>query len=141
MTYAVKQDLIDRFGELELIQLTDRASPVPTTVDDTVVGRALADADALCDSYLAKLYSLPVASAPPALVKVAADIARFYLHGDAASDGIRTAFEDARKWLQDVARGLIGLSIEGAPLAQPGGGIVRVDGPERVMSRETLRGL
>lgn len=141
MTYAVKQDLIDRFGELELIQLTDRTSSVPTNVDDVVVGRALADANAWIDGYLVKLYALPVAAPPPVLVKIAADIARFYLHGEAASDSVRRAFEDAEAWLRDVSRGVIGLEIAGVPAAQPGGGAVRVEGPVRVMSRDSLRGL
>ena len=57
MTYALQQDLIDRFGESELIQLTDRTNVPPTDVDDVVVGRALADADGTIDGYIGKKYA------------------------------------------------------------------------------------
>lgn len=140
--YAAKQDMIDRFGELEMIQLTDRSVP-PAAIDEAVLGRALDDAGALIGGYLAKLYSLPPAAVPERLVRVEADIARYYLTGEAASkDGpVRLAYDDALSWLRDVSRGLVVLEIDGLPAAQPEGGTVRVSGPARVMSRDSLRGL
>ncbi|KQQ85847.1 hypothetical protein ASF65_04740 [Aureimonas sp. Leaf324] len=87
MSYASLQDLIDRFGDRELIQLTDRTNRPASVIDQTVVGRALADADALIDGYVGKVHALPLAAVPPALVKTAADIARFYLHSKPEKDG------------------------------------------------------
>src|SRR5690348_4876229 len=103
MTYAVKQDLVDRFGALEITQLTDRTNVPPTTIDDTVVGRALADADGVINGYIGKVYTLPLSAVPAVLVKVAADLARYFLHGEAADkDSVVTRnYNAAIAWLKD----------------------------------------
>lgn len=138
MTYATQQDLVDRFGSEELVQLTDRTNLPPTTIDATVTGRALADADALIDSYLAERYTLPLASAPARLVKIASDVARFFLHGNAATEAVRTAFEDAARWLRDVSEGRATLDVAGVEPAT-GAAEARVEGPDRIFSRDSLR--
>lgn len=143
MTYATRQDLIDRFGETELFQLTDRVNMPPTTVDDIVTGRALGDADAAIDGYVGKKYTLPLATVPPMLVKIASDLARYYLHGEAAGkDSIVTRNADAAlSWLKDVSRGLIALDDGGEPPAQAGGGSIKANPSSRVFRRSTLEGL
>ena len=56
MTYATRDELQERFGLDELTQLTDRmGAGVP---DDNLVARALSDADAEIDGYLAVRYQL-----------------------------------------------------------------------------------
>ena len=60
MSYAAQSDLTDRFSAAELAQLTDRVNG--TVIDTTVLGRALSDADAEIDSYLATRYALPTSS-------------------------------------------------------------------------------
>lgn len=143
MAYATLQDLIDRFGQTELIQRTDRTNKPASTIDQTVVQRALDDATALINGYLAKLYTLPVSPVPDVLVKVTADIARYYLHGSAVDkDGpVSTAHAQGLKWLRDVSTGLVQLEAAGVAMPQPGGGQVRTSGPDRVMTRDSLRGL
>lgn len=123
MTYATKQDLIDRFGETELIQRTDRTNVPPTTVDDDVVAQHLADAFGMIDGYVAKRYTLPLATVPASLRKAACDMARFYILAESASDGVRKAFDDAVKLLRDIADGRVQLDAgdgDEAP-AQSGG--------------------
>jgi len=142
MPYASQQDLIDRFGELEIIQLTDRDNVPPEAIGTDVVDRALADADALIDSYLAAHYALPLSSAPPSLVKAAADIARFYLWGDRADPkgAIRAAHDDAVRWLERLSKGLVSLEIDGASPPPAPTGDARVSGSTPVFSRDSLRG-
>lgn len=143
MAYCTKQDLIDRFSERELIQLTDRTNTPATTIDDTVVARAIADASALADGYLAKVYTLPLVEPPTVLTKLVADVARFFLHGRGVEKDspIRAAYSDAVAYFRDVSRGLIQL-VEpdtGTAPPAPGGGQVRVSAPEKIFSRDTLR--
>ncbi|UVK45365.1 DUF1320 domain-containing protein [Mesorhizobium sp. AR07] len=142
MSYAVKQDLIDRFGEKELRELTDRTNRPPTTIDDTVVGRALADATALIDGYVAKKYSLPLVTVPDILVKMAADIARYYLHGKAADKDspVTAAYNQAVAWLKDVAKGLVELDDGGETPEPAGGGGIKTSAPNREFTRNSLRG-
>lgn len=143
MAYATKQDLIDRFGLAELVQLTDRMNRPATAEDDAVIGRALDDASAFADSYLARAAQLPLSPVPPQLVKAASDIARYYLHGRAAEkDGeVERAYKEAVALLRDVAAGKAALLQDSTPAAQPGGASVQAVDPNRVFSRESLGGL
>lgn len=143
MSYITKQGLIDRFGATELIQLTDRANRPPTTIDDVVVNRAIGDAAAEIDSYLAKVYSLPIAVVPAVLERKAADIARYFLHGKSADkDGpVAIAYRDAIAWLRDIARGLVEIDTGGDKPAQAGGGSVKASAPNRVFTRESMGGM
>lgn len=112
MGYATKQNLIDRFGAEELIQLTDRATPPAGVINDTVLNQALADADAEADGYLGARYTLPLASVPLALKRIAADIARYRLYDNRATDEVRQRYEDAVKFLRDVSRKEATLGID-----------------------------
>jgi phage gp36-like protein len=144
MTYCTKQDLIDRFGEKELTQLTDRTNTPASVIDDAVVSRAIADADALIDGYVGKAYSLPLAEVPPTLVKLSADIARYFLHsrGVEKDSPVQRAYDQAIGFLRDVSKGLVKLVEETSGLAPKaaGNGGVQVVAQERIFSRQTLRG-
>lgn len=143
MSYVTKQGRIDRFGERELIQLTDRTNVPVSTIDDVVVERAIADASAFADGYLKKVLSLPLSVVPPVLEKNVADIARYYLHGKAAEKDspVTRAYNEAVAFLRDVSRGLVELSDGAETPAAAGGGQVRTSAPKRVFSRDSLRRL
>lgn len=144
MTYCTKQDLIDRFGERELIQLTDRATPPASVIDDTVVARAIADATALADGYIGKAYSLPLATVPEVLTKLTADVARYYLHfkGVDKDSPIQRAYDQALSYFRDVAKGVVQLveTDTGEEPPAPGGDQIQVAAPARVFSRQSLKG-
>jgi phage gp36-like protein len=123
MAYCTKQNMIDRFGELELIQLTDRANP--GVIDDTVITQAISDAGAEIDGYLNR-YSLPLANVPSNLVRMACDISRFYLYDDAMTDSVQTRYDSCIKYLIAVAKGLITLppDINGVVIEEATGSAV-----------------
>lgn len=140
MPYATQTDLVSRFGETEIAQLTDRFGGA--LIDGGVVAAALADADALIDGYLAQRYALPVSPTPPLLLRAACDIARFLLHGKAAGEKVRAAYEDALKLLRDLADGRAALpGALPAPAAQTpaaAGGAPQFATPARVFDRAGL---
>jgi phage gp36-like protein len=103
MAYCTQQNLVDRFGEPELIQLTDRTNA--GVVDTTVLGQAIADADAEIDSYLRARYPLPLLSVPAGLTRVACDIARYEMYDVAAPELVEKRFEQAIQFLKDIATG------------------------------------
>lgn len=140
MTYATKQNMIDRFDAEELERLTDRDGTAGAIVD-SVLDRALVDADAKINSYLSGHYTLPLADTPDVLVRTAADLARFYLHKDGATDSVQKAYDHAIGFLKDVAAGRARLGDQDTPGETPasGSGPVFVAG-ERVFSDETLKG-
>lgn len=141
MSYATKQDLIDRGWEKKLVQLTDRVNKPATTIDDTAVARHLVDASSVVDSYLVKVYTLPLQTVPASLVKVTADIAMYFIHGDTVEKDspVDRAHTDALRWLQQVAQGLVAIEASGTIPSAAGGGRVQGKGPERVFTRDSLR--
>lgn len=98
MTYATRQDLIDRYGAEEIAQ-----REAGTSAD--AVDRALADADAEIDSYVASKYAVPLVPVPARVIKVACTIARYYLLGGSATEEERADYTDARAWLRDIQAG------------------------------------
>ena len=122
MSYITQQQLIDRFGEPELIQLTDRAGSVGAIVT-TVLDGAIADADGTIDAHLAGRYLPPLASVPRSLQRIAADLVRYHLYDSAAPDDIRIRYDDALKFLRAAASGAIHLGVDALGLpATPAAG-------------------
>lgn len=101
--YGTKPDMIARYGEEELIQLTDRVAA--GVIDDTVLDQARADAAAEIDGYLAGRYQLPLAEVPPSLVRVACEIARYHLYDDAVTDNVKDRYDNAVRFLRALAKG------------------------------------
>lgn len=134
MSYCTQANFEDRFGEQELIQLTDRAIPPLGVVDTTVLAGALADADAEIDAYLSGRYSLPLDPVPSVLIRIAADIARYRLYDDRATEEVRNRYTDALKFLMSIAKGEIALGANPPPAA----GAPEYSTPGRVFTAETL---
>jgi len=141
MAYATASDLLTRFGEAELLQLTDRDAV--EAVDGAVVATALADADATIEGYLAGRYAVPVSPVPPLLTRIACDLARFTLHGKAADDTVKAAYEAALKLLRDLSKGdaVLAGAAAAPQAANPAApqGEVRVAAPSRrVAGRDAI---
>ena len=138
--YATQQDLIDRFGQEELVELTDRADPPAGLVDATVVARALADADAVIDGYVGARYDLPLASTPALLANLAADIARYKLYDEAPPEAVENRHKNALAMLRDIAAGRAKLDIAGEEPAGSTAGEPQIDAPDRLFTRDTMGG-
>jgi len=156
MDYATADDMLARFGEAELIALTDKADNAQ--IKPERIERALGDAQAFVDGYLGQTYQLPLAGcakptgnparpvervAPPLLTRIVCDVARYYLYDDLAPE-----HEVARRYGQ--ASGTLGdIALGKAALACPWGGeagvrlashAVRYHFSPRAMSDEALEG-
>ena len=136
MTYATKAEMIARFGETEITELTDRADI--GAIDSAVLGKALDDADALINGYLAARYTLPLVTVPAVVVGLACDIARYKLWDDQAPEEVRRRYEDALAQLKLMSQGVIVLP----PDVQGERPAASVDfsyySQERVFTAETL---
>jgi len=109
MNYASQVDMVERFGEQELIQLTDRSHT--GTIDVSVLDRALADATAEIDGYLAARYQLPLTTTPTVLVRVCADIARYHLHDDHIPEPVEMRYKAAIDLLKQVSMGRVAIGV------------------------------
>lgn len=120
MSYATQSDMVNRFGDREVIMLTDRARL--GVIDTSVLGYALDQADAEIDPYLAGHYQLPLASIPRLLVGFACDIARYRLSAGATNDTeeVRNRYLEATKFLNRIANREVslGLDILNKPVTQ-----------------------
>ncbi len=139
MTYATQQNLIDRFGEDELIQLTDRQHL--GVIDATVVSRALADADARINGYLAVRYSLPLsAPLPTELERLACDVARYALHEDRVTEIVEKRYQDAIALLRDVASGRAELGLDNTAGKPASSNLSVISATQPVWKRENSGG-
>ncbi len=115
--YCTTQDLIDRFGQDELIRLTaeaDSFGEFPDQINQVQVDRALSDAGATIDSYLAARYPLPLSQVPPVLNRYACDLSRYFLHDRNPLEEVTNRYKDAIRYLEKVAAGSISLGIDAA---------------------------
>ena len=107
------QDLIDRFGEHELANLTDRDNY--TVINTDIVEKAINDATAEAESYLKttglvsrtshrRLIYTADKKPPEALVIKLCDIARYYLYEDGTTTIVETRYKQAIDWLKLVMK-------------------------------------
>lgn len=162
MAYLVIADLIARFGADELTQRADRAVPRLVTPamliafvagdtsglgsDELAAVEAVAatlqgvigDAVSTVDGYLAARYALPLSPVPASVSRYTADIARYYLYDDNATETIQKRYDAAMAYLRDVASGKAALgSAENAELpAQNPARLVQVSARPRVFGRD-----
>ena len=137
--YATQQDIIDRYGQAELLLVADRDGD--GAADPDVVNKALADATGKIDSYLAARYPLPLATVPQVLVEACVELALYKMAADGGteSDQRRRRYEDTLAWLKELARGIASLGLEQA--APTVGGAVTVSGSGRLFTRDKMQGL
>ena len=136
MTYATQADLISRFDEKEIVELSDRANV--GVINQVVVASKLADADAEINAYLQGRYTLPLATVPTALVRIACDIARYHLYDNRATESVTQRYKDAISFLRGVAKGDIQLGVDSGNQVQSVSSAPDFSAPERVFSRDTL---
>ena len=110
--YATRDMMVERFGEDELTELTDRDGSAGAIVDE-VLNTALADATADIDGYLGGRYPLPLAVVPKMLNRHACDLARYYLYDNRLDKDHPAArrYAAAIRLLEQVAAGRVQLGL------------------------------
>lgn len=135
MSYCTPQDLTDRFGAAELIQLTDRAGAADA-IDTTVLDKAISDADDTINGYLAGRYDLPLAGTPPVLVRNACDLAHYYLYGvNVVPDVVQKRYDAVIKFLTLLGKGEITLGLGGDGAEVDAGNVPEVASAGSVFGR------
>lgn len=119
MSYASRDDMVSRFDELEVIQLTDRDER-SGRINDAKLAYALEDASAEMDTYLASRYRVPVKTHARFLAGLCCDIARYRLSGSGVceTDPVRVRYRDAIRFLERAAAGTttLGLDVTDTPI-------------------------
>jgi phage gp36-like protein len=150
MAYIVAADLIVAFGSAEVVQI-GRAVQTAATYDEARVSQAIASASAEADSFICGKYAVPcqmppeyltdstsggltdstgallwsdgAARTPEVLRQIVLDIARFRLWDNRASEEVVRRYENALRWLRDVAAGRAGImGPDGVQMPAPDAG-------------------
>ena len=137
MPYATAEQVTERHGADAVLLLTDRDGD--GVADSGAIERALEDASAEIDTYLAAKYDLPLSETPAVLTRLAADIAiyRLAVSADRRIDEHRVRYDDAVKLLVRIAKGeaSLGLASPGQPSR------AWTQSRPRRFSRETMAGV
>lgn len=139
MAYADVADMVARFGDLDVIQITDRNQD--GLVDEDVALVALEDATAEIDTYLGR-FKRPFKNTPPILVRLCCDIARYRLtaaSGVLITEEIRNRYKiDVLDLLRALAKGEVqlGLDDDGGQIEADSDGIVFMNAKNRIFSRD-----
>ncbi|MGN7832659.1 gp436 family protein [Pseudoxanthomonas sp. 22568] len=136
MPYATQNDLVERFGETEVIQLSDRDNT--GTINVPVVAAKLADADAEIDAYLAKRFQLPLPTVPTVLKRVACDIARYHLYDDRATDDVVRRYKAGLDFLTKVAADEVSIGVDPGGQTPTGTDLPEFSSGPTVFDRRTL---
>lgn len=115
--YCAKDDLVERFGEKELAQLTDEATAA--VISDVEVAAACNEASSQIDMYVGRRYPVPLASPDAVVKKWAVALARLALWGERAGpdSSVRADADAVLKVLKDIAKG--DAILPGAAAASP----------------------
>ena len=111
MAYATQADMVKRFGEPELLHLTDAGRT--GSIDANIMTMALDDATSEVESYLSGVLSEALTAPPAIIISVTCDIARYRLYAGIGgqTEQVKERYDDAVRWLRDVAAGKAKLGI------------------------------
>lgn len=139
--YYSQAQYIATWGMDEALRLTDEEnSDVP---DSDAFERAIADASADIDSYLAGRYALPLAEPVPRVItSIAAALTREKLHGTFPTDTVTRQADLARKQLADLSAGRAKLvdaaGVQPSQQLPPSASGITYSAPPRVFSADKL---
>lgn len=116
--YATVDAMKAKFGEQELIQLTDNDEPYQYAINLNKLNSAIEEANSEIDAYVGSRYSLPLRTVPPFLINIGCNLARFYaVTGDLAeNDPIKNRYEASLKTLSKISKGE--LTLGGSPAGE-----------------------
>lgn len=124
MAYAALSDMIERYGEIELVRLTTPENEIGQGVVGSRVAQVLDDASGLIDSHLRRHYQVPVmvmaGGSLPELVNATCILARYALHTGprvAPNEQVRTQRAEVMAWLRAIETGSATLDGAVAPSA------------------------
>jgi len=124
MAYCTQADIEEQISAQELTELTDDQDL--GEVDQGVLARAIADADAQVDALCGLRFPVPFSPVPVLVRKASVDLALYHLHarrGGAASAERLRRYQAALDLLEKAAQGLASLGGDSpAPVPDSGPG-------------------
>lgn len=123
--YATVANMIERFGETQIIRLSRPEDHAAVTVDATKVDTAIGDASAVIDSYIRGRYTVPIATPPAEIIRAACTLARYDLaqgENTDPSEEMAKSRKEVMDWLMGISKGHIHLEVPASSAAPTGSG-------------------
>lgn len=138
MPYATQADMIERFGEREVIALADR--DLDGVIDASVVTGAIDSAGHEIEAHLSGRFSLPLSTVPELLTGICCDITRYRLCGTEVqtTDEVRDRYKDAVKMLEMIRDGKMTLGLDATSQVVGGGDTVLIADGRRTFNKNAL---
>ncbi len=116
--YATVDAMRRKFGDSELIQLTDNEAPYLNAINMDKLNGAMQEANSEIDAYVGSRYALPLHIVPPFLVEIGCNLARYYaVTGDLSeNDPIKNRYESSIKSLTNISK--VELILGGSPVGE-----------------------
>lgn len=142
-TYITIDDIVERYDENTVLTLADdeQTGNIADAGVIARVGRGIEAAEAEVNGFLSRRYTVPIVAdpQPQLLVDLAIDMSLWKMaRGPTAEDdGMRMRYKDARKLLEQIAKGNVLIGIEEP---DQGGVFVQTTGTtERTFSRDSMK--
>ncbi|WP_099068867.1 gp436 family protein [Nostoc linckia] len=144
MPYATVADMIAAFSEQEILELSNIDYPDNTTINEDVVNRAIEDAQAQLDSYLAVHYKVPLVVVPTVLRNYTCDVARYILDKDKPREEVSRRRDLVFYYLKDLAANKASLpgivdGTDGTTTDAGNGDVVLFKSPGRTWTSSALK--
>ena len=119
--YATVEAMKLKFGERELIQLTETEPPYLGEINMDKLNSAMNEANSEIDAYVGSRYPLPLQVIPPFLTEIGCNLARYYaVTGDLSeNDPIKNRYESSIKTLTKISKGELTLGSSPAGESKP----------------------
>lgn len=132
------------FSEQEILELSNIDYPDATTINDLVVNRAIEDAQAQLDSYLAVRYTVPLTVVPTVLRNYTCDVARYILDKDKPREEVSRRRDLVFYYLKDLAANKASLpgivdGTDGSTSDAGNGDVVLFKSPGRTWTSNSLK--
>lgn len=136
--YCTPQNLTDRFGITEIIDLSDRENAAVIITE--VLEQAIEDASAEMDGYIGTRYDLPLAIVPKVLMPIACDITRYKLYDEKPTEHVTKRYDDAIKFLRGISKGEVSLGVNDLGEQAASTDFAEMQSAGSVFSREKSKG-
>lgn len=141
--YATVDDMVGRFGRVEVTRLSQIEDRETTEIDEEKVARAIGDATAIVDGYLRGRYQLPVINPPADVIRATCILARYDLAKSDRSDPtdqMQKDYDDVIRWLTDVQKGIVKLAAKTAIEQINNSAVARFEDRDAIFTPDSLRG-
>lgn len=141
--YATVDDMVGRFGRVEVTRLSQIEDRETMEIDEEKVARAIGDATAIVDGYLRGRYQVPVINPPADLIRATCILARYDLAKSDRSDPtdqMQKDYDDVIRWLTDVQKGIVKLAAKTAIEQINNSGVARFEDRDAIFTPDSLRG-